>query len=406
MFDRQALAPSGKIFDQSGCVVLLGGGHAHVEVVRRLGNLKLAAKVILVSPSRHAPYSGMLPGYIAGRYAFEDFHIDLQALCQRAGAEFRGGMAVGIDPQSQRVRLADGCCLDYSLLSLDIGSTPNLPPGVSGGVSVKPIASFTERLGKLDAMADNRDGPLRIAVVGQGVAGVEIAFALQKRLNTRSSEDTNAKSAVEVCLVGRSPLLMPERSAVARGMVASALSKSEIVYHPDFDVVAVEHGTLISRDSRKLQVDEVVWTTSSGAPAWLPQTGLALDPSGFVRVDKELRSLSHPTVFAAGDVAALSEPRPKAGVFAVRAGPVLAENIRRALCGDTLLAFKPQRAWLALISLPEGRAIADKWGIAVSGRWVSLWKHWNDSGFVRRYYARQCDDDHPWPQPLANSKGQ
>ncbi|WEZ85914.1 FAD-dependent oxidoreductase (plasmid) [Rhizobium sp. 32-5/1] len=137
--------------------------------------------------------------------------------------------------------------------------------------------------------------------------------------------------------------------------------------------------------AERLDVDEVVWTTSSGAPPWLRQTGLALDLDGFVRVDAELRSLSHPNVFAAGDVAALGDPRPKAGVFAVRAGPVLAENIRRALSGKALTAFRPQRSWLVLISLADGRAIADKWGLSVSGRWVNAWKRSIDARFIRRF---------------------
>ncbi|MBW8299105.1 MAG: FAD-dependent oxidoreductase [Hydrogenophaga sp.] len=125
--------------------------------------------------------------------------------------------------------------------------------------------------------------------------------------------------------------------------------------------------------------------TSSGAAAWLGQTGLALDPSGFIRVDDALRSPSYPEIFAAGDIASLPDPRPKAGVFAVRQGPVLAENIRRSLFGEALLPFRPQQRWLALISLADGRAIADKWDFAASGRWVAKWKHWNDTRFLRRY---------------------
>ncbi len=119
----------------------------------------------------------------------------------------------------------------------------------------------------------------------------------------------------------------------------------------------------------------------------LRQTGLSLDDSGFVRVDENLRSPSHPQVFAAGDVAALADPRPKAGVFAVRQCPVLADNLIATLTGRPLVALMPQRSWLALVSLGDGRTVADKWGLAVTGRWVSAWKHWNDTRFIRRYAA-------------------
>lgn len=366
-------------------VVLLGGGHAHIEVVRRLGRLGLSAEVLLVSPSRYTPYSGMLPGYIAGQYAFEEFNIDLQALCRRSSIAFREGLATGLDPGARRVQLADETWLDYDLLSVDIGSTPSLPKGISSGVSVKPIASFTERLGRLDAMADSAESPIRLAVVGQGVAGVEVALALKTRLDRLVSVDARAGGGVKIHLVGRSSWPIPERGKCARLMVEKALSERGIAHHPAFDVVALESKSLVARDGRSFDVDEVVWTTSSGAPPWLQQTGLALDSSGFLRVDAQLRSLSHPNIFAAGDVAALADPRPKAGVFAVRAGPILTENIRRTLAGETLTTFRPQRTWLVLISLADGRAIADKWGFSAAGRWVNAWKHWTDVRFVRRY---------------------
>lgn len=358
-------------------IILLGGGHAHVEVIRQLGLLDdLGREIILISPSRHAPYSGMLPGYVSGQYRFEDFHIDLVALCARYGVTFLATTARGIDPERRQVSLSDGRVLDYSLMSIDIGSTPSLPPGVSGGISVKPIASFTQRLEQLDALVADKTGPLRLAIVGQGVAGVEMAFALQRRLG---------RSRVEILLAGRAGDVVPERSRLARRMVERELERAGIAHHPDFDVTGFRAGELVARDGRRLTVDDVVWTTSSGAPSWLGETGLALDASGFIRVDPALRSLSHPDVFAAGDVASLPDPRPKAGVFAVRQGPVLADNIRRSLGGEELQAFRPQRRWLALISLADGRAIADKWDLAASGRWVAVWKHWNDTRFLRRY---------------------
>lgn len=359
-------------------IVLLGGGHAHVEVVRRLGSLGLGAKMTLVSPGRHAPYSGMLPGYIAGTYTFEDFHIDLGALCARFGVTFLETSATQIDPDQRTVRLATTQELPYWLLSVDIGSTPTLPQGISGGVSVKPIASFTERLARLDALVSTGER-IRLAVVGQGVAGVEVAFALRQRF---------AGGDVEIALAGRSEAAVPERSRRARRLVEKALQAAQIAHHSAFDVVDFKGGELVARDGRRLAVDEVIWTTSSGSQQFLRGTGLLLDAGGFIRVDEKLRSLSHPDVFAAGDIASLADPRPKAGVFAVRQGPILAENIRCALAGQPLQTYGPQRFWLALISLPEGRAIADKWGLAVSGRWVARWKDRIDRRFMQRYKAR------------------
>lgn len=356
-------------------VVLLGGGHAHVEVVRRLGELGFGAQITLVSPSRHAPYSGMLPGHISGEYSFDDFHIDLAALCTRAGVAFLETSATGIDPERRMVSLESGESLAYGLLSIDVGSTPSLPEGISTGISVKPIASFADRLARLDALA--REGRLStLAVVGQGVAGVEVAFALKRRWEGRG---------ISVALVGRATQPVPEQSRWSRRLLERQMRKAGIAHYPAFDVVAFRDGELVSRDGRRLAVDEVVWTTSSGAPAFLRETGLLLDETGFIRVADTLQSLSHPDVFAAGDVASLPDPRPKAGVFAVRQGPVLATNIHRSLSQKRLKPYRPQSSWLVLISLSDGRAIADKWGLAISGSWVARWKHHIDNRFIQKY---------------------
>lgn len=207
----------GKALKMERPIVLLGGGHAHVEVVRQPGSLGLGPEIILVSPSRHAPYSGMQPAYVSGQYRFEDFHIDLVALCARNSVTFLATTASGIDPDRRQVTLSSGQVLDYSLLSIDIGSTPSLPPGVSGGISVKPIASFTQCLDQLDARTVEKAGPLRLAIVGQGVAGVEMAFALKRRLDR-----------------GRVGILLDERSLLARGMVKRELQRCRYCTSPAF----------------------------------------------------------------------------------------------------------------------------------------------------------------------------
>lgn len=370
-------------------VLLVGGGHSHVEVVRRFGLAPPAGiAMTLVSREASAEYSGMLPGHVSGHYDHDEITIDLAALCRAAAARggtvtFERATVTGIDPDRRIVRTADGRALAYDLLSLNVGSAPQLPrPGV-GGLSVKPIAGF---LSQLDALADRvraAGGPVRFAVVGAGPAGVEIACALRRRFGP----------AVAVTLVTASDQILPGRSAGARHRVGRALQRQGIDVVTGFTVDDWRDGRLVDPSGASRPADEVVWTTSSAAPAWLAATGLALDADGFVRVDETLRSLSHPTVFAAGDIAAPPRPTPKAGVFAVRQGPVLADNLRRAVTGRGLCRFRPQRHWLALISTADGRAIADKFGLSVSGRWVWHWKDRSDRGFVRRYGAPTFERD-------------
>lgn len=362
-------------------ILLVGGGHAHVEVVRRLGAAPPAgARLTLMSREAVALYSGMLPGHVAGRYQIEEIGIDLDRLCAATGTAFVRATVTGLDPAAQIVRTDDGGTHRFDLLSLAVGSAPRLPRPDAGGLPVKPIDRFLTGLDGLSARFPSPGGRARIAVVGAGPAGVEIACALARRF-------AGTRPAMEIVLVTASPEILPDRSPRARRLVAAALRRHGIAVVPSFTVADHRDGCLVDAAGRAVPVDEVVWATPSTAPGWLATTGLLLDDDGFVRVDAALRSLSHPAVFAAGDVAAPPGGAPKAGVFAVREGPVLAENLRRAVAGRPFRRYLPQRRWLALISTADGEAVADKYGLSVGGRWVWRWKDWSDRRFLRRYAA-------------------
>ena len=367
----------------------MGGGHSHVEVVRRFGRAPLpGVDLTLLSREATAPYSGMLPGHVAGLYRLDEIVIDLAALCRNAGARgasvcFEAATVERIDPAAKTVQTADGRTLAYDLLSLNLGSTPSRPG--DGGLSVKPIPEFLAAVEALRERVAATPRPLRLAVVGAGPAGVELALALRRRL---AGPATGDGAAVRVMVVAASPELLPGRSARTRRVIGEVLTRRGIAVELSFEVVAFRDGALIASDGSALPADEVVWATNASAPQWLAATGLALDDRGFVRVDETLRSLSHPSVFAAGDVAAPPGQVSKAGVFAVRQGPVLAHNLRAAAAGGRLRRYRPQRRWLALISTADGRAVADKFGLSVHGRWVWYWKDWSDRRFVRRYGAR------------------
>ena len=149
---------------------------------------------------------------------------------------------------------------------------------------------------------------------------------------------------------------------------------------------SVESGAVHLADGRALVFDELFWATEASATPWLAETGLKLDAKGFIEVAQTLESASHAGVFAAGDVASIRGfALPKAGVYAVREGPVLAENLRRAASGDALKAYKPQRRTLALITTGERYAVGARNGLTVEGAWVWRWKDWIDRRFMRRY---------------------
>ena len=371
-------------------ILLVGGGHSHIEVVRRFGRAPLAdVDLTLVSREPTAAYSGMLPGHVAGLYALEEIGIDLAALCRDAAAQgasvrFEAATVEAIDPAAKRVHTTDGRALPYDILSLNLGSTPRQPDKGDPGLAVKPIAGFLGALQALHTRVATAQRPVRIAVVGAGPAGVELACALERRFRQTGSGDG---PSVILTVVTASPDLLPGRGPRTRRLIAERLRRGGIDVVASFTVAAFRDGVLADAGGRSLSADAVVWATSATAPAWLASTGLALDADGFVRVDETLRSVSDPSVFAAGDVAAPPGGVPKAGVFAVRQGPVLAHNLRRAAAGGRLRRYRPQRHWLALISTADGRAVADKFGLTLHGRFVWHWKDWSDRRFVRRYGA-------------------
>ncbi|NDV88475.1 FAD-dependent oxidoreductase [Aurantimonas aggregata] len=361
-------------------VVLLGAGHAHVTVLKAFGDRPMpGVRLTLVTRDVHTPYSGMLPGFVAGLYAYDELLIDAAGLARYAGATLMRGEAIGIDPEAQTLDVRGQGAVDYDLLSVDIGSVPNRAPGAAG-IPVKPIGDFVDRLDVLGRAAAADGEGFTVAIVGTGPAGVELAFALSMRLRSGGRGAT-------IILVGRDPEILSERSPRTRRRLTRALADKGIRLATGFDVIGFEDGELRAADGRRIMADTVLWATESAAAPWLCDTGLALDAGGFIAVDATLRSLSHPSVFAAGDIAALPDPRPKAGVFAVRQGPILARNIRHALEDTPLGPYRPQRHWLSLLSTADGSAVADKWGLSTEGRWVWRWKDWNDRRFVDGYNA-------------------
>ncbi|MCA3132805.1 MAG: FAD-dependent oxidoreductase [Rhodocyclaceae bacterium] len=365
-------------------VLLVGGGHAHVEVVRRLGPACPAGvEVVLVSPATDTPYSGMLPGLVAGHYSWRECHIDLVGLCARSRVVFRQGALVALDAGARVARLEDGSSMEWDWLSLDVGSTPpvdRIEGAHEHGMAVKPVNLFLEGWEALLARA--RSTPLRLAVVGGGAGGVELAFALRYRLDHDSGEG----GPCDLTLVSQSGCILPDHALGVRRRVEAALRRAGVGLLMGAAVGRATAEGLELRDGGLVPCHCALWATGAAAPRWLRTSGLALDAQGFVQVDATLRSISHPKVFAAGDVAALM-PRgvPKSGVYAVRQGPVLAGNLLRGLEGHAPRRFLPQQQALALMSTGSRYAIASRGAFHMEGAWVWCWKDRIDRAFMARY---------------------
>lgn len=365
-------------------LLLLGGGHSHVEVIRRLGRRSLhGTKVTLASPDRYATYSGMLPGLIAGHYGFHDCHIDLKRLCEWAGVDFKTTTAEHLDVDAQRVHCSDGANLGFDLVSLDIGSVPDVegtPGAAAHATGVKPPAILLSAVERLLVRASTTDRPLSIAVVGGGAGGVELVLALHHRLVVE-----NGGTAEFHLLTDTHSILQPHGARVT-GLFERILIERSIQAHTGSRVVQVSPGLLLKEDSAIVPADIVIWAIGAGAPRLIRESGVATDERGFLAVNECLRSVSHAAVFAAGDVASLVDrPHPKSGVYAVRHGPILHENLRRTLTGQPLIPYRPQKGALALISTGDRCAVASWRAFAFAGKWVWTWKDLIDRRFVAKY---------------------
>jgi len=320
-------------------VLLVGGGHAHAWVLRE----GIPDEVTLVTPYPHHTYSGMLPGYVAGHYTADEIRIDVAALCERAGARLVLGRVAALDAAHRRARLEDGTEIEYDVASLDAGSEAAAP---AHALAAKPFEPFMARWEEV------RHSLRRVAVVGGGAAGVEMAMAIAHRTGARVTLYSD-RPMFRARLAGR----------IARQLEANGVALRAAAYE---------------RGDAGAPPDLVVWTAGASALPWLRTSGLAVDEGGFVLVDNRLRSVSHPEVYAAGDCATLRDaPHPKSGVYAVRHATVLCANLRGA---D--VPYAPQRHALALISCGGRYAIADWGGMSWEGAWVWRWKDRIDRRWV------------------------
>jgi selenide,water dikinase len=370
-------------------LVLLGGGHSHVAVLEQFGRRPVpGVQVTLISRGHHTPYSGMLPGLVAGHYTFEDAHIDLRRLTRFAGARALFDEAVGLDPVARVVMCRMVPPVAYDLLSINIGSTPNVsvPGAAEHATPVKPIDRFLERWNALRDRVGSATEPQRLAVVGGGAGGVELLLSVQFALATVLRQRGQDAQRLECHLFTSSSTILPRHNQRVQAMFDRIFRDRGIHTHAGRKIVTVEAGCLRDDAGVVHAVDEILWTTEARAALWLRDAGLATDDDGFVRVAATLESTSHPGVFAAGDVASLVGHRlEKSGVYAVREGQTLAPNLRRALIGASLRPYRPQRQSLSLISTGNKYAIASRGPFAVDGAWVWHWKDAIDRAFMRKY---------------------
>lgn len=363
-------------------LLLLGGGHSHLLVLEHLRRRPApGVEAVVVSPNHLTAYAGMIPGLIAGDYDYRACHIDLARPAASAGARFVQDRARTIDPSNRTVVLEGGPPVSYDVLSVNVGSTSaSAARHADDGtfiVPIRPIEQFLQSMQHLWLRA--RQGELsRLAVVGGGAAGAELGLALHYRMNRAGGQP------VSVVIVSEARRLLAGRSAAASDAIERLCRARGVALALGASVEVSSRGVTLA--GGHLDAQAVVWATSADAYPWIAGTGLATDARGFIAVDACLQSISHKEVFAAGDCATSSgAPLPGSGMPAVRQGPALASNLRRALSGAPLKPHRVSPHALAVLNCGGRYALASWRGVALHGRWIWRWKNRLDRRFMARF---------------------
>jgi len=367
-------------------LVLIGGGHSHLFVLKHFAMHPLpGVRLTLVTRDLHTPYSGMLPGFIAGHYDYDDAHIDLLPLARYAGARVIHAEVCAIDAEHNQVSINGRPALDYDLLSINIGSRPFMPHAegsVKNQFAVKPVDRFINSWRQLEQGLQDNDRDMRLAIIGGGAGGVELALSLDYRARQLSQ----AGSRQKLVIVTDRDRLLPGHNARVQQRFAGILKQRSIAVYYEHPVTGFDNGFVEGDFAAPIAADAAIWVTHASPATWLRDSGLVLNEAGFIALNPCLQSLSHANVFASGDIAAVADfPRPKSGVFAVRQGIPLARNLARWLTRQELKPFKPQQQFLSLISSGDKFAVASRGGWALQGKWCWWLKDKIDRRFIERF---------------------
>lgn len=367
-------------------LVLIGGGHSHVIVLKMLGMKPLpGVKITLITETSYTPYSGMLPGHIAGFYNFNECHIDLRSLTEFAQAKLCLDHAIGLDLKNQQVICANLPPISFDLLSIDIGSTPakiSIPGAAEYAIAAKPVGKLLAAWNQLiETVVKNPENLINIGIVGGGAGGVEIALSMQYFLEKILGKN------LKIHLFDRHQEIMPNHNIWVRQTLKKIMINRGINLHLGENVSAIQPGIIYCQSGLKIECNNIFLVTQASAPNWLKESGLATDSSGFIQVNNFLQSISHPQIFAAGDIATMiNHPRPKTGVLAVRQGKPLFINLRCTLLEKPLKNFIPQTDFLGLIGTGDGQAIASRgyFGYGPSPL-LWQWKNFIDRKFMQKF---------------------
>jgi selenide,water dikinase len=373
-------------------LVLIGGGHSHLTVIKQLAMNPIAGlRVTVISKDIHTPYSGMLPGLIAGHYSIDEAHIDLRALFQSADIGLFQAEVCKLDLEKKIIHCIDRSVIRYDYLSINSGSQPalhSIPGANTIGIGVKPVRDFLDGWSTVQQQIITETNSFHLAVVGGGAASVEVALACQYRLGKEMGEDIRLKLKITIYCNDNTLLISHNRQVQKRfnTILAERGIEIKLNHRVTSATQTSKNKQLQFVDQTAIEADEIIWAIHAGSPTWAKESGLECDNNGFISVNQYLQSSSHKNVFAAGDVAHfLPQSLAKSGVYSVRAGKQLSNNLRSYMTDKPLEPFIPQKRFLSLLMTGDKQAVASKGRFCVSGAWVWRWKDSIDRRFMAKF---------------------
>ncbi len=369
-------------------IVLLGIGHTNAHIVHQWERDPIErCNLTCVSQFPTATYSGMLPGTLGGQFRDEEMRIDLVALCERAGAKLILAETSGLDLQSGSLLFADHASIAFDALSVGTGSMPvgwETHAGAQSLVPIKPMQTFLKRLThRMESVAKSKREPIKVAIVGGGVASVEIALCMFQQYRK-----WNLDGKFSITIFTNADTVAEEMTQHSIRKIETLLESRSIHVTPGRRVTEVADGCIATEDGSRHEADVVVWATGAAAPRVLGKLNLQTDDRGFIATTPTLQSLTDARVFAVGDSGTVLEsPAAKAGVYAVRQSPILWHNLRAFLEGGSMKTFKPQSDFLKLLNTGDGNALLQYGFITIHARWCWHLKTWIDKRFVAEFDA-------------------
>ena len=360
-------------------MVLIGAGHANVQVLKKLCMHKyLGLHAILINDGINAVYSGMTPGFIQRQYTKEEISINLQRLCLNAGVTFINDRVTGLDAENQTITLRRSPKIEYDYLSINCGSISKSSDteikDSKNTISAKPITALVGKIKYLDELVENSQSKLAILIIGAGIAAFELALSLNQRYDNRALIKIVGSSILEEANINNS---------TRRKLIQSCHNKIEVIQSR---IKAINTGDLETVDGQQIVSNFNIICTGADTENWLKAANFELSKSNFLIANQNLLSTKYDNVFLSGDLVDIKNfLRPKSGVMAVRQGEILKENIFLKIQNKPLKKIFPQKNWLYLVTTKKKTAVLNYYFLSFQGGWCWLLKNWIDKRFMKRF---------------------